>query len=50
VATWPKTAGLETRQICIHLSDEVPGQVVRSAQVDAEGNAKVSWELIDFGP
>lgn len=50
VATWQKTAGLETRQLCIHLSDEVPGQVVRSAQVDAEGNAKVSWELIDFGP
>lgn len=50
VATWQKSAGPETRQICIHLSDEVPGQMVRSAQVDAEGNAKVSWELIDFGP
>ncbi len=49
VATWPKTAGTKTRQIRIHLSDEVPGQVVRSARVDAEGNAKVSWELIDFG-
>ena len=50
VATWQKTAGPKTRQICIHLSDEVPGQMVRSARVDAEGNAKVSWELIDFGP
>lgn len=49
VATWHKTLDGRLRRVRLHLSDEVPGQMVRSSDVGDDGSVKVVWELVDFG-
>ncbi len=49
VASWYRALGGKTRQVRMYLSDQVPGQIVRSAEVDEQGQIKVSWEVVEFG-
>jgi len=49
VATWQKSVGGEVRGLRMYLSSEVPGEMVRSAEVDPQGKMKIVWELVDFG-
>jgi hypothetical protein len=47
-ASVPINVGGQLREIRVYLSDDVPGGMVRSAEIGPDGEPRLVWELLDF--